>query len=169
MNGSRNRRETPPLPFADQVQGLQQRGGRLWLKVPDHEVPIAVTIHYLRPLTARSEIVFLDEKKREILTATGVEAFTGEERTLVERALTERYHLSHILRVHRIELKFGIRYWNVDTNRGPRWFALRELGKNVTWLSNNRLVLRDTAGNRYEILDLSMLDARSRRSIRLAL
>jgi hypothetical protein len=74
-----------------------------------------------------------------------------------------------VSRVKRIDVQFGTRYWEVDTDRGPRWFALREPGKNVVWLSDDRLVLRDTAGNRYEIADLSALDARSRRAIRLSL
>ena len=59
--------------------------------------------------------------------------------------------------------RFGTRYWKVETDRGPRWFALREPGKNVTWISATRVVLRDTAGNRFEIPDLEALDGRSRR------
>jgi len=155
--------------FAARVEGLAERDGRLWLSEPDRDEPIAVTVRYLRPLTGRAEIVFLDDEQHEVLTATGVEAVPEPARASVERALRDRYCLPVVSRVKRIDVQFGTRYWEVDTDRGPRWFALREPGKNVVWLSDDRLVLRDTAGNRYEIADLSALDARSRRAIRLSL
>ena len=149
--------------FADSVEGLRARNGKLYLTRPGAEEPVAVTVRYLRPLTSRSEIVFLDEKQREVVTARGVEALEGEERGLVEKALRERYHLVTITRVHEVDVRFGTRYWRVETDRGPRWFALREPGKNVTWLAASHLVLRDTAGNRYEIADVSALDGASQR------
>jgi hypothetical protein len=135
----------------------------------DGGVSVPVTVRYLRPLTARTEIVFLDDDLAEVVTARGVDAVVEAERPLVEEALRERYHLAVIERVEKISVQFGTRYWHVETDRGPRWFALREPGKNVTWLSPNQLVLRDTAGNRFEIRDLSALDARSQRKVRLAL
>jgi hypothetical protein len=151
--------------FEARVTGLSARDGKLWLACPDREDPVAVTVRYLRPLTARAEIVFLDEHQREVVSAQGVDALQGEERALVEEALRRHYHLATILRVGEIDVRFGTRYWKVDTDRGPRWFALREPGKNVAWISETHLVLRDTAGNRYEIPDVVTLDARSRRLV----
>lgn len=155
--------------FATYVSGISRRDGKLWLQTADLDEPVAVTVRYLRPLTARAEIVFLDEDQHEVLTATGIDAIEGRVRTLVEDALRERYHLTEITRVVRIDVQFGTRYWEVETVRGPRWFALREPGKNVIWLDDDHLVLRDTAGNRFEIPDLRVLDARSRRAVRLSL
>ena len=156
-------------PFADRVAGLSRRDGRLWLDAPGHDEPVAITVRWLRPLTARREIVFLDAENKEILTATGVEAVEGEGRALVEEALRERYYLTRITRVKRIDVQFGTRYWEVETERGPRWFALREPGKNVLWLGSDHLIVRDTAGNRFEVPDLTALDRHSRRWVRLSL
>lgn len=156
-------------PFTDRVAALTRRDGRLWLEAPGRDEPVAVTVRWLRPLTARREIVFLDAENKEVLTAVGVEAVEGEGRALVEEALRERYYLTRITRVNRIDVQFGTRYWEVETERGPRWFALREPGKNVLWLGSDHLIVRDTAGNRFEIADLSALDGRSRRVVRLAL
>ena len=156
-------------PFVDRVGGVSRRDGRLWLEAPGRDEPVAVTVRYLRPLTARREIAFLDSENKDVLTAVGVEAVEGEGRALVEEALRERYYLIRITRVNRIDVQFGTRYWEVETERGPRWFALREPGKNVLWLGSDHLIVRDTAGNRFEITDLSSLDGRSRRWVRLAL
>ena len=156
-------------PFTERVAGVTRRDGRLWLEAPGRDEPVAVTVRWLRPLTARREIVFLDAAQKEVLTAVGVEAVEGAGRALVEEALRERYYLTRITRVNRIDVQFGTRYWEVETERGPRWFALREPGKNVLWLGSDHLIVRDTAGNRFEILDLPALDGRSRRAVRLAL
>jgi hypothetical protein len=147
------------------VPGLAARNGRLHAKRPGSEEEVAVTVRYLRPLTARTEIVLLDDKGREIATLMCPEEIPIEQRRLLEGALKDRYHLVAITKVNDVEVLFGTRYWSVETDRGPRSFALREPGKNVTWLHERRLVLRDTAGNRYEIADTAALDATSRRLI----
>lgn len=154
--------------FDEAVSGLRLRQGRLVLERPSGG-PIDVTVRYLRPLTARTEIVLLDAKGHEVGTVSGVDAFSPEERALVEDALAARYCLPVIRRIDRIDVRFGIRYWWVETDRGPRWFALREPGKNVTWIGESHVVLRDTAGNRFEIPDVAALDPGSRRWVRLSL
>jgi hypothetical protein len=148
--------------FVERVEGLSRRNGRLYVRRPDTEEEVAVTVRYLRPLTNPVEIAFLDEKGREVATLESVEALTAEQRALVEDDLRERYHLLDILSVSDVDVRFGTRYWRVETDRGPRWFTLRHLGKNVNWISDRHLAIRDTAGNRYRIPDLSALDARSR-------
>lgn len=151
--------------FEERVEGLFARGGRLWLSQPDRDAPVAVSPRYLRPLTGRTEIVFLDEKDQEVVTVSGIEAIPEDTRELVQYELRERYHLVVIRRVDRLEVSMSTRFWRVQTDRGPREFALREPGKNVVWLDDNRLVLRDTAGNRFEISDLAALDRRSRQLV----
>ena len=47
----------------------------------------------------------------------------------------------------------------------PCAFTFKEPGKNVTYLHQEHIVLRDAIGNRYEIRSLSELDAHSRRQI----
>ena len=147
--------------FETQLDGPTLRGGRLWLERSDRDEPVAVTPRYLRPLTGRTAIIFLDQKDREVVTIASLDALSGEGRRLVEVALRDHYHLSIIERVESIEVRMGTRYWQVKTERGARAFALREPGKNIVWLSDTHMVLRDTAGNRYEIPDLTLLDARS--------
>jgi hypothetical protein len=145
------------------IEGLASRDGRLYAQSAGGEV--AVTVRYLRPLTSRTEVVLLDDKGREVATVTAMDHLPVDQRRLLERVLEERYHLVRITKVREVDVLFGTRYWSVDTDRGPRQFALREPGKNVTWLGDRHLVLRDTAGNRYEIADTERLDARSRRWI----
>ena len=152
--------------FLTSLSGVTRKGGRLHLARPDEDEPVAVTVRYLRPLTSRREIVFLDEKQRAVASVRDIDALGGAEREMVEEELRARYHMAVILRVDEVDIRLGTRYWRVQTDRGPRWFALREPGKNVVWLGDAHLVLRDTAGNRFEIPDLGELDVRSGRLVR---
>ena len=150
---------------AARIAGLVARDGRLFARSAESGDEVAVTVRYLRPLTSRAEIVLLDDKGHEVVTMMTTDGLPAEQRRVLEDALRDRYHLVTITRVVEVDVLFGTRYWTVETDRGPRRFALREPGKNVTWLGDRHLVLRDTAGNRYEILDTDALDGRSRRWI----
>jgi hypothetical protein len=147
------------------VRNLTARNGRLYAKRPDSDEEVVVSPRYLRPLTSRTEIVLLDDKGHEVATVLDLDTLTPEQRRLLDEALEDRYHLVTISKVNDVNVLFGTRYWSVETDRGPRWFALREPGKNVTLLGERHLVLRDTAGNRYEIPDTAALDLRSQRWI----
>jgi hypothetical protein len=149
----------------NRVSGLTARSGRLYATRPASDEEVAITVRYLRPLSARKEIVLLDDKGSEVATVMEPDQLPADQRLLLRDALKERYHLVGIVRVNEVDVLFGTRYWAVETDRGPRSFALREPGKNVTWLGERHLVLRDTAGNRYEIPDVAALDARSRKWI----
>ena len=151
--------------FETHLSGLWERGGKLWLKRPERSEAIAVTVRYLRPITGRVEIVFVDDKDREVVSIASIDAVSADARPLVEAALRERYLLAVIQRVDDLAIHMGTRFWRVETDRGQRAFALREPGKNIIWLSDARLMLRDTAGNRYEIPDLNALDRRSQRLV----
>ncbi len=112
-------------------------------------------------LSARDGKLFFTPPDRDDPVAVTVRYL----RALVGEALRERYHLAVIRRVREIDVRFGTRYWKVETDRGARWFALREPGKNVTWIDRGHPVPRDTAGNRYEIEDLDALDSKSRKLV----
>jgi hypothetical protein len=147
------------------VGGLTTRNGRLYAKRAGSGEEVVVSPRYLRPLTSRTEIVLLDDKGHEVATVLDLDRLPAEQRKWLDEALKDRYHLVTISKVNDVSVLFGTRYWSVETDRGPRWFALREPGKNVTLLGARHLVLRDTAGNRYEIPDTGALDAKSQRWI----
>ena len=48
-------------------------------------------------------------------------------------------------------VSFGNRYWNVETDRGPKRFLMKSPETNTTWLTADRCILRDNLGNCYEI------------------
>ncbi len=55
----------------------------------------------------------------------------------------------------------GTSYWEVETDRGQREFVVQNVAENARWLSENRLLLIDVDGNRFEIPRLDQLDKKS--------
>ena len=120
-------------------------------------------MNYARPLTKRGrEISILDaDGKSEIYWLDSLDTLDPTSRAVAEEALHDRYRISIISEVTASHVNHGHRYLRVNTNRGERYFNLREPGKNVTRLSDDHLVIRDSMGNRYEIPSVSALNETS--------
>ena len=149
---------------------LVRHDGRILLRFAGDAEGTPVTVVWARPVSGRGrEVCLLDEKKREVLMLESLDELDSPSREVAAEALQRRYLIPGITRVLRAEAHFGNRFWEVETTHGLRRFAMRDPNKNVTWLSEDQLVLRDVLGNRYEIRALSGLDARSRRRAELVL
>ena len=149
---------------------LVRKDGKVLLRFAGDGKGTPVTVVWARPISARGrEVSLLDEKQREVLMLDGLHELDRESRAIAAEALERRYLIPEITRVLRAEAHFGNRFWEVETTHGARRFAMRDPNKNVTWVTEDHLVLRDVLGNCYEIPALSALDARSRRRAELAL
>lgn len=82
-------------------------------------------------------------------------------RALIEEELTRRYFLPQIMAVGRVVVGNGMISWDVETDRGPHHFDMRDRD-DVRLVAGNRLLIIDADGNRYEVPDYSRLDSRSR-------
>jgi hypothetical protein len=111
------------------------------------------------------QVCFLDEQKREVLMIDSLDGLDPESRRVAEAELERRYLIPKITRVVRTAAHFGSRYWEVETDRGPRRFAMKDPAKNAVWISDDHLILRDTLGNRYEIPSFATLDQWSRSQV----
>ena len=85
---------------------------------------------------------------------------SGETRTLVYRGQRMVPHRRR---------SFGwfatVSHWEVETDRGPRAFTLKDPQENVRDLGPGRILLVDAHGNRYRIADVRQLDPASRKAL----
>ncbi len=135
--------------------------------IEGHEDPVAVRLVCARPISARDReisVMSLDDSK-ELAWLHSIEEFDEESREIAERALWRSYRIAKITRIAESYVNHGHRYLRVETNRGDRFFNLREPGNNITRLSPDHLVIRDSMGNRYEIESVAALDEESRASL----
>lgn len=85
----------------------------------------------------------------------------GESKRHMQRALEKQYFVPRITRMLEVTERGHVLYCTVETDRGPRQFAVNDLRQNVSNPEANRYVIQDVRGNRYEIADLSQLDTKS--------
>ncbi|MCK9222574.1 MAG: DUF1854 domain-containing protein [Limnochordia bacterium] len=86
---------------------------------------------------------------------------------LIKEALDQRHYMPQILRIVSIGEEGGVWVWNTVTNRGKRRFIVQSRRRDVTWVADNHIVVRDADGNKYEIRDLHKLDDKSKDKIEM--
>jgi hypothetical protein len=147
-----------PKPFK-----LIRKADKTFIRFDGETEERAVRVMWCRPITGKGkEISLLDEKKKEVLLLNGLDAFDAESRVIAEDELRQRYLNSKITRVYSTHSMLGTRYVRVDTERGERQFVIKSVNKDVTWISDDHIVIRDTLGNRFEIVSIQALDAGSK-------
>ena len=95
--------------------------------------------------------------------------FEGAGRDIIERELARKYYTPVITRIISVKERFGYSYWEVETASGKASFAMHDTYRNTAKISEERVVLTDVDGNRYEIPDVFALDRKSYRKIELYL
>lgn len=86
---------------------------------------------------------------------------------VVEKQLEQEYFLPRIVKIYEIKDQLSLLIWRVETDRGPRQFEVRNRRADIRWFSDTHVVIQDADGNKYEIPDLSNLDATSRQKVEM--
>lgn len=119
-------------------------------------------------------ISVLDADKHEIgFIRSLAEDFDEETCVRLMRELEEAYYCPVIRRVLSLKTQRGISYWQVECDFGETAFSLRDVYADMRKIEGpngeERLLLTDVHGNRYEIPDARALDRQSYRRIELYL
>ena len=109
----------------------------------------------------RKFITLLDENGAEQAVIRDLDTLPTEQRKIIEDCLAEYYLIPHIVKIYNTTEKFGLITLDTETDRGPARIEIRNLLYGFKQVGN-RLLLRDSNDNRYEIPDLTRLDSRSR-------
>ena len=112
-------------------------------------------------------ISVLDEEERELGIVRELSAFPEDVRTLLEGELKKRYYTVTVTQILSVKESFGFSFWRVMTTEGEWKFTLRDTMKSISSVNGSRVFFSDVNGNRFEIPDMSALDAKSRKSLEL--
>lgn len=152
---------------ADNAVFSRTEGGfvRLDYTAPDGEVRSypRVSVHRCFPFTDPGRFLSIREPEadgREIGLIEDLAALPEETRALLEEQMALRYFTPIIRKVRNIKEEYGYAYWDVVTDRGDCRFTVRMGGGNVYAIGENRYLVNDIDGNRFEIPDLYALTAR---------
>ena len=106
-------------------------------------------------------ITLLDENGNEQAVIRDLQTLPKNEQVIIRECMEEYYLIPRITKILSTTEKFGLITLETETDRGPARIEIRNLLYGFKQLGN-RLLLRDGNDNRYEIPDLTRLDARSR-------
>ncbi|MBC8102493.1 MAG: DUF1854 domain-containing protein [Cytophagales bacterium] len=115
------------------------------------------------PLSKPDEYIGLrDAADKDVGTLATLVGLDAESRRIVDEELLRRYFLPVILLVHDVKEEFGTTTWDVDTDKGRKTFIVQNLRESV-WemVPNQRAIITDKDGLRYEFPDVARLDAKS--------
>lgn len=136
-------------------------GGLLSLQIGD-DVYEGISIQRAFPFSHGDAYLSVrDKDAKEIGMIRSLSQFGGEAERLIANELERRYFVPTITRISRIKEEFGYAYWDVDTDRGPRRFTVRGLQESVLPIGEQRILIIDVDGNRFEIPEVAALDAKS--------
>jgi hypothetical protein len=155
----------PPhaAPTAGDLHLFYEPVGTLRLTIGDLWSYPQVKLFQSAPLSQPGKYLSLQSGKgEEIVMVPSLEDFTPEARAIVEEEIRRRYLTAKIQMITGIRTEFGVTYWHVETDRGPRDFVMQSLSESCIWLSDSHLLLIDVDGNRFEIPDRTALDTLSK-------
>src|SRR5262249_49642237 len=161
----------PPLPFGGsgkmtvdtkQIRLSRDSCSALSLTIAGEQYYDRIRIVCAAPLSNPDHyICFLDSEGREICMVRDPAVLEEQTRQITFEELKRRYMTAIIERVESVRTESGTSYFKVITNRGSREFVLQNNEENVRWFSDQRVLLVDVDGNRFEVPNVPALDRRS--------
>ena len=153
-------------PVATEFEEAENK--TLSVRLGDGTVHERVKVYHAFPLSDPDEYIVLRRgttalEQEEIGVVRDLQELRPKARELVRRELTKRYFIHIISRIRRIRREFGHLYWDVDTDKGQREFAISTSDQNnVQAFGDKTRIIVDVDMNRYEIPDIEQLDTSSR-------
>ena len=107
-------------------------------------------------------ITLLNSDEREVGFVRDLDELDADSRRALEDCFREYYMIPKITRLIDCEDKFGTLKWTVETDHGEITFQIRNRHSDIKHLyGTNRVIIRDSNDNRYEIRDIAAMDAHS--------
>lgn len=129
-----------------------------------------VWFHRMFPFETPDEyIAVLDRDGKEYGVIRRLSDFDGEQVEIIKKELARKYFCPEITRIYSVKEKLGTSYWDVETDNGRMKFSMQDTYRNIIRISETRLILNDSDGNRFSIKDVGALDRKSYRKIELYL
>lgn len=152
---------------------FEYMGENLTLTLADGTCYPRVTLRRCFPLSAKRTniIVRIPESETQMEYELGmiedVEELDPGSQEAVARELQLHYFVPTIQRILTIREEFGFLYWQVETDRGPKEFVMRDsIIGSVRQVSPNRWLVIDINQTRYEVRDITVLDNHSQELLR---
>lgn len=141
-------------------------GGFLSMFIEPDEVYPIVHLYRMLPFSMEDEYISVTDKNgKEIGFIKSLKDFPPDVVSILSVELNRRYFIPIIRKINSIKDEFGFTYWEVETDAGERRFTTRSGHNQVIQLNENRVLIIDLDGNRFEIEDYKSLGSKYSRII----
>jgi hypothetical protein len=106
---------------------------------------------------------------KEIGIISNISVFDELQQSYLTEELSRKYFIPIIDAITSVKEKYGFSYWETNTNVGKIKFTVHDAYRNILKITDDRIMVTDVNGNRYEILSLDKMDRKSFRRIELFL
>ena len=100
---------------------------------------------------------------KEVAIIRNIENLDKDSRKAIEDCFANYYMIPQILEVLDVVEKYGMVSWTCRTDKGVITFKIRNRLSDIKLLYDGRVLIRDSADNRYEIPNVSKLDKKSKK------
>ena len=129
-----------------------------------------VFLHRAFPYDMPDKFISVQDKDgKEYGMIKNIADFSEDIQAILQGELKRKYFTPVITKINTVSAKFGYTYWEADSDMGKLSFSMHDTYRNIAKVGENRLILTDVDGNRYEIKDYLALDRKSFRRIELYL
>lgn len=149
----RNKGEGKDIKYLDNLDCEFEitEGGFLRLRVEGKEYPY-VELYKAFPFTHSKDYIFVKDKEGvEIGCIENVNNYPEQIQELFKVELKRRYFIPKVLKILGLKETLGEYRWDVETDSGKVSFNTTRRRGNLIMIGDNRILVKDDAGNRYEI------------------
>ena len=107
-------------------------------------------------------ITLLDKDEKEVAFVRDFKELDEASADALRACFADYYRIPRITAITKSEYKFGILFWSTETDRGPVRFRISNVRHDLLRIGD-RVLIRDSNDNRYEIPDIENLDRRSKK------
>ncbi len=124
------------------------------------------------PFTAENDFLSvreIDGKQEEIGMIESLSAFDDNTVKLILKQLALRYFMPQILKIYSVKEEYGHTYWSVLTDKGKCRFTSASGSSGTVLQDENRVIIKDSNDNRFEIKDITKLSTKEMKKLDLYL
>lgn len=135
---------------------------RVKVTCPDGSVLSPLEVRSLFPLSDPEHYVSLLNDDREVALIRDLALLDANSARAIKDTLAEYYLIPQILHVYSVKDQYGTLVWDCETDKGPVTFRIKDRHNDIKFYhETNRLLVRDSNDNRYEIPDTEALDPKT--------
>lgn len=144
--------------FMDEMNNMTLRDKK------NGETYTGLKVSLMFPLTDRNSFIqFLDAEENEIGILKNISELDDQSKSIVVSEIEKAYFIPIITKIISIEAEFGADVWKVETDKGPRIFEVVGKRRNIRYITNDQVIIKDIDGNRYEIPSVVRLSKASQK------